>query len=86
MIENRKVIEILEKLLDISNSLLNDYCDVYDEYVLSNEEIEMKEDEEERERAIDLKETNDFLYEVGAFIQEYKNEYKIEESCEEEII
>ena len=52
-------------------------------YDLSEEDIEEIEDEEEKERAIDLKETDDFLKRANEFIKEYKKEKNINNEQEE---
>ena len=75
---------MLTKLLEITNSYVDDYCETHDEYVLSDEEINDIEDEEERDRAIDLKETDDFLEEVATYIEECSKDIKKENLEEEE--
>lgn len=75
--ENTEVINIerkkLKRLLDIANNYFDDYCENFDEYVLNDNEIKEIEDEEEKEKAINLKETNDFLNEIAKIL---KNEEK----------
>lgn len=79
-----KLLQMLTKLLEITNSYVDDYCETHDEYVLSDEEINDIEDEEERDRAIDLKETDDFLEEVATYIEECSKDIKKENLEEEE--
>lgn len=60
----------LEKLLLIANSYFSCYCETFDHYVMSNEEIEEIEDTVEKELAKDLKETDEFLYKIGKLLEE----------------
>lgn len=76
--EEKIIVDIMTKLLNISNSYLEFYCENFDEYVLSEEDIKNIEDEEERERAIELKETDTFLKKVSKFIKEYKTEKNLD--------
>lgn len=86
MSEEEQVAVVIEKLLDIANSYVDSYCDTYDEYVLDDNEIEEIEDEEDRERARELKETDDFLKKAATFLEEYKeNNLQPEEVEEEEL-
>lgn len=88
MNEDEKIVQIMTRLLEISNTYLDCYCEIYDEYVLSDKEIEEIEDEDERERAKDLKETDDFLKKAATFIEEYKksiNKENVEIEEEEEL-
>lgn len=86
MSEEEQVSAVIEKLLNIANSYLDSYCDIYDEYVLDDEEIEKIEDEDERDRAKDLKETDDFLKKAATFLEEYNKKYLEPEEVEEEEI
>lgn len=87
MSKEEEMIAIMEKLLNITDSYVDSYCETYDEYVLNDDEIAEIEDEEERERAKDLKETDNFLKKVATYIKEYKEENlkqeEVEEICEE---
>jgi len=85
MSKEEEMIAIMEKLLNITNSYVDSYCETYDEYVLNEDEIAEIEDEEERERAKDLKETDDFLMKVAIYIEEYNKEHSKQSEEEEEI-
>ncbi len=85
MNKNEKILEMMTELLGIADMYLTSYCEITDEYVLSDEEIKEIEDEEEKEKAIDLKEADDFLKEAAIFIEEYKKQVNLgseEECCE----
>lgn len=83
MSEEEMIVNIMTKLLNIADTYLGYYCENFDEYVLSEEDIEEIEDEEEKEKAIDLKETDDFLKRANEFIKEYKKEKNINNEQEE---
>lgn len=86
MNREEELIFIMEKVLDIANSYVDTYCEFCNEYVLADDEIEEIEDEEEKERAKDLKETDDFLKKAATFFEEYKeNNLQPEEVEEEEL-
>lgn len=76
--EEKIIVDLMTKLLNISNNYLELYCENFDEYVLSEEEIKNIDDEEERKRAIELKETDTFLKKVSNFIKEYKKEKNLD--------
>lgn len=85
MSKEEEMIAIMEKLLNITNSYVDSYCETYDEYVLNDDEIAEIEDEEERERAKDLKETDNFLKKVATYIEEYNKEHSKQAEEEEEV-
>jgi len=83
MRNEEEMIVVMEKLLNIADTYLECYCENFDEYVLKNEEIEHIDNQEEKERARNLKETDDFLRKVELYIKEYKEEHVKQEEFEE---
>lgn len=84
MKEEEAIANIMTKLLDIANTYLKSYCEIYDDYALSDEGLEQLNDEVEKKIAIDLKEKKDFLKNADEFIKEYKKEKNIDVQTEEE--
>jgi len=79
-------IEMLENLLNIADHYFTEYCELKDEYVLSDKELENIEDEEEREYAEALRNTDDYFKKVAKYIEEYKEKNKSQGNDEEEEI
>lgn len=81
MNEKEKIIEVIDKLLQISNCYMECYCETYDEWVQSDDDIKRIEDEEDRDKAIELKENSDYLYYAAEFLENFKERALVE--CEE---
>lgn len=63
---------IMKKVLNIAETYLTNYCETFDEYVLSDEDISKIEDKEEKENALELKEADNILNEAQVILQEYE--------------
>lgn len=83
MSEEEVISNMMTKLLNIGVTYLEYYCEFTDEYVLSEDEIKSIDDEEDRERATEIKNTSDFLKKANEFIKEYKKEKNIDNKQEE---
>ena len=64
-----KDIKILKNAIETANNILTNYCEFLDTYILTNEEIEMIEDEEEKAEAKEMKRI-DKLFEKASKILE----------------
>ena len=67
-------LEILQKVLDIANDYLNDYCEGFGQYVLTEKEISEIKDIDDRQRASIVKYENDILNEAGCILEELSRE------------
>lgn len=85
MSENEEVAYILTGLLNIANSYVSDYCVTNNKYVLKDEDIEKIEDKEDKEKAINLKKTDDFLKKAATFIDEYQKKSQKSNNIQEKI-
>ena len=69
---NEEASQYLDELVRLANNIFSDYCELRDEYVLTDEEISDISDANERDRAIEVKEIDDFLYNAKQFNEKYK--------------
>lgn len=84
MINKWKLVFIIEELLDIANYYMNAYCESNDENVLSEDEIEQIEDEDEKKRATELKQADDFVKMTSKLIKEYNEKKYADKKSEEQ--
>ena len=84
MNEKKIIADTMTKLLDIASTYFDCYLDVYYEEILTDEEIELLDDEEEKTIAIDLKQTDDFLEGAKNLVEDYKKEKNLDIQIEDE--
>ena len=73
---NKEDVELLEKVVNIADNLLTEVCEFKDEYVLTKEEIEDLEDEEEKEYYQDLLNTENTIGKAHDLIKKLESEVK----------
>lgn len=84
MNEKKIIADTMTKLLDIASTYFDCYLDVYHIHILTDEEIELLDDEEEKTIAIDLKQTDDFLEGAKNLVEDYKKEKNLDIQIEDE--
>lgn len=67
----KKFADMIARLFDIADIYFDCYLDVFNEEILSDERIERLDDEEEKNIAIDLRKTDDFLKEAKQMIEKF---------------
>ena len=73
---SKEDIELLKKVVNIADNLLTDVCEFRDECVLTKEEIEDLEDEEEKEYYEDLLNTENTIGKAHDLIKKLESEGK----------
>ena len=70
---NKKELEILERTLKMADGYFDAFCEVTDSHVLSQEEIDLLEDEQQKEEAQEALEFDELLKKSQEIIEKHIN-------------